>query len=186
MYSMNNYQSQKNRGFTLIEMLIAVFIFTVAMSALTVMAGRGIRSANDSQERITANFLALEGIEVVRNIRDTAFIQNSRDTWNSVFGQQIFGSNGCFNAVGDSNQNKTCAFVYDNNGNPSLETCETCLVYLGSQGYENDPSTPGGSPSAFTRKIYLNQITADEVQVRVTVEWAEDRIEMQNNLLLWN
>jgi prepilin-type N-terminal cleavage/methylation domain-containing protein len=189
MYSdMNTNKSQRyNRGFTLIEMLIAVFIFTVAMAALTVMAGRGIRASTEAQERITAEFLAVEGIEVVRNIRDSAFLSGlSVNSWTGVFGgNDIFGPDGCFNFEDDANQEKTCRFTYNASGQPELDTCDQCVVYLGSQGYENDSGTPGGVITPFVRKIYINQVDDHEIKVRVTVEWGTESIEFQDTLFLW-
>jgi prepilin-type N-terminal cleavage/methylation domain-containing protein len=184
---MTRQKQQGNRGFTIIEMLIAVFIFTVAISALTYMAGRGIRAAGDSQNRITAEFLAIEGMEVVRNVRDSAFLRNlDETTWENVFGGDISGPGGCFNALGDSNQEKTCGFVYDDNDIPQLESCNQCGLYLGetTRGYSHSPSG-GGDLTSFTRKIYINEINPGEVKVRTVVEWPGDSVEYQENLFLW-
>ena len=167
-------------------MLIAVFIFTVAISALTFMAGRGIRAANDSQNRITAEFLAIEGMEAVRNARDSAFLRTLDSTsWTAVFGGDISGPGGCFNALGDSDQNKTCGFEY-RDGVPNLISCEQCRLFLTatSNGYSHTQAGGGGA-SPFTRKIYINQISAGEVKVRVVVEWPGDSVEYQENLFLW-
>lgn len=176
----------KQKGFTLIEMLVAVFIFTVAMAALTLMAGRGIQASNQSSDRVTAEFLAVESLEAIRNMRDTAFITGRSDNnWTGVFGgTDLLNPEGCFNALGDINQNKTCAVYYDVDM-PTLQTCTNCVVYLGSQGYENDATTPGGVATKFIRKIYINQLATDEVRVRVTVEFDNEMVELQDNLLLW-
>ena len=180
------FSTQKNkRGFTLIEMLIAVFIFTVAISALTLMAGRGIRSANDSQNRITAEFLSIEGMEVVRNVRDSAFLAGLPETsWTGVFGgTSIFDPDGCFNALGDSNQNKTCAFIYDSSGVPSLSSCTACILSFDSNHVYSH--SLGGEITPFSRKIYINEISQGEIRVRVTVQWGNEMIEYQENLFFW-
>lgn len=187
--TMNTRYKKTNSGFTIIEMLIAVFIFTVAISALTYMAGRGIRAAGDSQNRITAEFLAIEGMEVVRNVRDTAFLRGlSATSWAQVFGGDISGPGECFNALGDENQNKTCGFTYDEStGVPILETCEgECGLFIGAStgGYTHDQGS-GGQLSPFTRKIYINQISQEEIRVRTVVEWRNESVEYQENLLLW-
>lgn len=175
-------RAQSQKGFTLIEMLIAVFIFTVSISALTYMAGRGIRAANDSKQRIVAEYLALEGMEAVRNIRDTAFLSNSSiSTWTGVFGGDISGPGGCFNV--DSSQNTPCAFSY-NNGVPELQECNSqCSLFLDTITKTYTYASGGQTP--YTRKIYLNQISQTEVKVRVLVEWGNESIEYQEHLFLW-
>ncbi len=180
---------KKHSGFTLIEMLIAVFIFTVAMAALTLMAGRGIQSSNQSSDRVTAEFLAIESLEAIRNMRDTALITGRSDnSWIGVFGgTNIFSAEGCFNKLGDADQNKTCA-VYYNGVNPTLIGCISCAVFFSdNEGYENDsPSrAPGSLATPFVRKVYINQLSTDEIRVRVTVEWDNQLVELEDNLLLW-
>jgi prepilin-type N-terminal cleavage/methylation domain-containing protein len=179
------YSTTKERGFTLIEMLIAVFIFTVSISALTYMAGRGIRVANDAQQRITAEYLALEGIEVVRNVRDSAFLSSfDESNWTNVFGD-ISGPGNCFYELGETGTQEPCAFSY-NNGIPQLEDCPTddCRLFIDTTNkvYTYNAS---GSRSPYTREIYLTQIDGPEIKVEVIVEWGNERIEYQEHLFLW-
>ncbi len=175
---------EKSRGFTIIEMLIAVLIFTIAISALTFMAGRGIRSARESQQRIIAEYLASEGMEVVRNIRDTAFLAGLNETsWTGVFGGDITGPGGCFNTLEDQNQEKTCEFNYTSEGIPELDICTSCTLFLDSTTkiyqYES------GLPTPFVREIFINEITPTEIKVKVRVIWGNESIEYQEHLFLW-
>lgn len=62
-----------HRGFTLIETLFAVLLFTTSLVALMSISGRGIASTAIAREELTARMLALEGIEAARNIRDRNF-----------------------------------------------------------------------------------------------------------------
>ena len=71
---MNYYSTKKHTGFTLIEMIIAVFIFTVSLTALMAISSRGLRTAKEAQNQVVADYLALEGIEIVRNLRDSALL----------------------------------------------------------------------------------------------------------------
>lgn len=179
----DNVRKSHTRGFTIIEMLIAVFIFTVSIAALTIMAGRGIRSTADSQHRMTAEFLAVEAVEAVRNVRDNAFLSGNASDWSSVF-NNISGS-GCLNEIGDSNQNKACGFSYVN-GVPLLEDCPTsnCKLFLhpSQMIYQYN----SGDDTLFSRYIYINEVSAGEAQVRVRVEWEGDAIEYEDHLFLWN
>ncbi len=71
--------NNQNRGFTLLESLIAITIFTVSILALLSVLSRGIASTTFSKNKIIASYLAEEGIEYVRNSRDTAMISGGTD-----------------------------------------------------------------------------------------------------------
>lgn len=62
------------KGFTIIELVISIFILSLAVvgvfSAFNIMS---IFSA-DSADRLTAAYLAQEGMEIIRNIRDTNWL----------------------------------------------------------------------------------------------------------------
>jgi len=65
----------KNRGFTLIEVVIAVSILTIGvLAAFNVVQNITIYSKLTSS-RLTATYLAQEGIELVRNQRDTNWLE---------------------------------------------------------------------------------------------------------------
>lgn len=63
-----------NSGFTLIETLVALGIFSASIVSLVVVTGSGLSNVSFSKNKITASYLAAEGIEVVRNMRDGAII----------------------------------------------------------------------------------------------------------------
>lgn len=172
---MSKYTHNSKRGFTIIEMLVAVFIFTVAISALTLMAGRGIKSARDSQQRITAEFLAIEAMEVVRNIRDSALISAG-----VTAADNVLSSSGCLNTPGGGND--SCSFEYSASGVPSLQQCSNCRIYLGSTGYTYNTTS---TQTPFVRRIYLYRLSQSEIRVRVVVQWDNEEIEYYQNLFLW-
>ena len=65
----------KNRGFTILEVLVAVFIITVGGLAAYAMVQQIVFDTFSSSYRLTAAYLAKEGIEIVRNIRDTNWLE---------------------------------------------------------------------------------------------------------------
>lgn len=65
-----NYKSKTNSGFTLVEVLIAIFLFGLSFTATSFILTANLRSAISIQNNFIASGLAQEGIEVVRNIRD--------------------------------------------------------------------------------------------------------------------
>jgi Tfp pilus assembly protein PilV len=64
-------------GFTLIETLFAILIFTASIVSLMMLSGRSLASTAGSSDELTARYLAQEGIEVTRNVRDTNFVANA-------------------------------------------------------------------------------------------------------------
>lgn len=63
-------QNQNQKGFTLIETLVAITIFTIALVAMLSISGRGISDINISKNKLIANYLGDEAIEGVRALRD--------------------------------------------------------------------------------------------------------------------
>lgn len=69
-----NYLLLTDKGFGLIEILIAVAILSASLITLTATAQISFRIMKDSLERTQASFLAEEGVEVVRILRDTSWL----------------------------------------------------------------------------------------------------------------
>ncbi len=83
---------QKNKAFTLVETLVAISIFTVSILGLISVLASGISDIGYAKKKITATYLAQEGIEYTRNFRD-----------NSV----LFDLNGVDNGWGEFENNFT-------------------------------------------------------------------------------
>lgn len=65
----------QNKGFTLLEVVIAVFFVTVSMGGVFTVIQKSFDIISISGSRLVAANLAQEGIEVVRNIRDTNWLE---------------------------------------------------------------------------------------------------------------
>lgn len=61
-------------GFTLIETMVAVSILTLSIAGPLFAANRAIVSAATARDRLTASYLAQEGVEYVRAMRDDVFL----------------------------------------------------------------------------------------------------------------
>jgi prepilin-type N-terminal cleavage/methylation domain-containing protein len=57
-------------GFTLVETLVAVMILAFAIIGPFVLSAQSLRASRDARSELSATYLALEGIEIVHNIRD--------------------------------------------------------------------------------------------------------------------
>jgi type II secretory pathway pseudopilin PulG len=149
---MKQYHHKNQTGFTLIETLFAVLIFSTALISLMAIAGRGISATNTAKQQIVAQYLAQEGLEVVRNIRDSNFISTAQ--WDT-------GLDICTSA-------NPCNVVYAPAGAPLDLGNGSSQVLQDSDGFFTDTATV---PSGFTREIVLTAQGLDEYLVASTVSW---------------
>lgn len=75
------------RAFTLVESMVAVTILTLAVAGPLFTAGRAIVAAQTARDQLTASYLAQEGVEYVRALRDDAYLEkypeNTDDAWDN-------------------------------------------------------------------------------------------------------
>ncbi|MDD2487600.1 MAG: type II secretion system protein [Candidatus Gracilibacteria bacterium] len=73
----------KNRkGFTIVELMIAIVIFTIGFLSAYLLIYSAINSSARSKNEIIASNIAREQIELVKNIRDTNWLKNW--DWNDL------------------------------------------------------------------------------------------------------
>jgi prepilin-type N-terminal cleavage/methylation domain-containing protein len=145
------YQTQQ--GFTLVETLVAIFILVMSITGPLFIAQQSFTSAATARERTTASFLAQEGIEYVRSVRDHNYLAGN--DWMQSLTPCI---------------GKTCTVDSVTRTYPTIATCSgACPAFKksveGLFGYQ------AGEPTNFIREISLTEISAHEMQVNVTVTW---------------
>ena len=80
------------RGFGLIEVVIASGILVIVAGASLALSNTVAKGNLVLADRTAANFLAVEGIEAVHQLRDTNFIdQNPSTIWNSGLDTGTYG-----------------------------------------------------------------------------------------------
>ncbi|OGI70023.1 hypothetical protein A2824_03615 [Candidatus Nomurabacteria bacterium RIFCSPHIGHO2_01_FULL_42_16] len=62
---------QRSGGFTLIETLTALLIFSTSIVVLITATSQGFSNTNYAKNKFIASYLAQEGVEIVRNARDS-------------------------------------------------------------------------------------------------------------------
>ncbi len=72
-----SYRHYRESGQTLIETIVAIFVLTVGLLGGLGLAVYAFGASSDIVERITATSLAREGIEVVRRMRDSNWLDDS-------------------------------------------------------------------------------------------------------------
>jgi len=180
-----------NKAFTLIETLVAISIFSLSVLGLMSVLASGLSNITYAKRKMTADYLAQEGIEYIRNMRDT-YVLYSSDTqtgWNA-FNVKVAGAifpsgnticattNGCYlNTDGLSYSvpssmamtllipiactNTTCSNA------PLLYDSGNDLLWGGKYNYTL------GTQSGFIRTIKVNQISANETRIFSIVSWQQ-------------
>lgn len=152
--------THNQKGFTLIETLFAVLIFSAALVALMTIASRGISAAGAARQQMVAHYLAQEGLEIARNVRDVNYLTAS--AWDAGISQ-----------CGPSATN-ACKVVYSSR---SLTPCGSSCVVLENLNTYADT----GAPSLYTRQIYVvpanpDPALNDEYKVVSVVTWTSKTI----------
>jgi Tfp pilus assembly protein PilV len=151
-----------NFGFTLVETLVAISIFSMSILGLLSILASSIMNTTYAKEKLIADYLAQEGIEYVRNMRDTSALYD------------VSGGQHGWDAFKSSLSSASCigAGCYVNN--MSLVACASgsCPSFL----YDNTTGKYGytsGTSSAYIRKIQAIQVNADDVRISSTVFWKQ-------------
>ena len=66
-----------NRAFSLLETLVAISIFTVSLLGIMSVLASSISSTSYAKQKMVATYLAQEGIEHTRNLRDTSVLSSA-------------------------------------------------------------------------------------------------------------
>ena len=144
------------KSFTLIEVMVAIFIITVGAGAAFALIRQTLFATSLLQDRLIAAYLAQEGIEIVKNIRDTNWLKKRSDftiPWNNGFTncQTPTGCEGDYNAQ-------------------SLVPYQDRNLYIDSDGFY---SYSPGVLTKFKRKISIDEISSEKMRVLVEVKWTE-------------
>lgn len=177
-------------GFTLMEVLVSVTVLSVGVvGAITLLNSSTSMIANSNNKVIAVN-LAQEGIELVRNVRDTNFLRITSGVVGASWDDNLV------QAVGGTNQLKFFCSSMDESISAfppgSIDACgASCQVYLYHRGgyrcYSDDfntPYNPPGPGGPFTRDNYSgfsrfitvtkvdtdgNPVTTDDDHILATV-----------------
>jgi hypothetical protein len=177
-----------SKGLTLLEVIIAIFIITVGIIGIFSLITYTISSASFAKDNLIAAYLAQEGIEIVRNIRDTNWLEA---------GDWFEGFENC--ATG-CEVDYYCTTVEDpNSANPALHNC--LASYDGGHFLKIDANNfynyAVGTETKFKRKITITDaviggpVSGNSININVKVEvfWQEKgnnySFEAQENLYNW-
>lgn len=156
--SLNKNQIAKNSGFSLLEVLVAIFIVLVGFVGVMILIDKAIVAGSQSASKLIAANLAQEGIEVVKNIRELNYDQTvGWDNWYSSFTQ---GTAYPYMVEYDD-QNLT----RPDNG--------LFLRFNSSTGLYSYNAGAGNVLTTFKRTVTLTRISAAEMKVVSVVSWTD-------------
>ena len=117
-----------------------------------------LKANEDLNQKVTAMYLGVEGAEIVRQIRDTSFLENEE------FDQEFLGK---FDKPLVPIRSGESWDLIDSSTNPSLKK-----VYLTNEGFLQRSDTsppPDWKETQFKRWIEISKVSDDEIKVQVFV-----------------
>ena len=185
---MKHFKTLQKQGFTLIETLIAITVLLIAIVAPMSLASEGILAARLAQDQIVAFYLAQEGVEAVRNLRDQNKLEN-RPMLDGALGNCIVSDPGTDPAIAQPG-----CYIETTNARPfSVTNCVgSCpLIRQGSNLYTYR-TTSGYADTKYRRNIrawYVPGTGNQHMRVEVTVFWpfrqTTRSYTLRNNMTEW-
>ncbi|HUY05376.1 MAG TPA: prepilin-type N-terminal cleavage/methylation domain-containing protein [Candidatus Paceibacterota bacterium] len=170
------------RGFTLIEAMIAITILTFAVAGPLSAASHALVATEVARDQLTASYLAQEGIEYLRAMRDDAYLAgypsgSSAAAWtNFVSGSSAASITQC--------RATTCTLdpsrLMGTGSGLSLEQCSlsgtpyaACApLYISNNIYTEQSGLAGAVKTAFTRTVQATDISGTDEEIVSTVSWS--------------
>jgi hypothetical protein len=150
------------KGFTLLEAVIGIFIIVVGLVGGLSAVLQIVSLSSVSSGRLTAAYLAQEGIEIIRNIRDTNWLE-ARTATSTPWDEGLTGcAAGC---VADYNHS-----YGPNPTDPNLPAYSGQSLNIGGSGFYGYAA---GTATTFKRKITIQKPASDRLEVTVEVTWTE-------------
>jgi type II secretory pathway pseudopilin PulG len=153
-------KSQKNKGFTLLEALVAVSILMVAVVAPITIAQKGLSSAIYTKNQMIASYLAQDAIEYVKNMRDENILNDA--DW-------LYGFDNCLGTYSCSVDTKELLASGVLEDEDKLIKRQVSGDDFEFYGYDS------GEDTSFKRKVNIQErISGEEAIINVVVRWDDD------------
>jgi prepilin-type N-terminal cleavage/methylation domain-containing protein len=154
-----------NKGFTVLETMIAILIASMAIAGASLAARGGIRAGGIAKEEVKAFYLAQEALEFLSNVRDSNEISTLNGTpkdW--LYGIASAASDPCY-------PGKICTVDPSDSVSP-LSACSGICSNLRQHpsdyrmGYN-----PTWNTTQYRREITLERTSQSEAVVAIRVAW---------------
>lgn len=166
---------KNNKGFSLVETLVAISILSLSIAATFTAVQGGIQNSTIAKDQTTAFYLAQEAMEYIKNIRDENAlysIQNPDAPRNWLYGISSVANDPCY--FGKVCQIDSSIKTVTSCGSASITSSPPNLCsYLNQDpvtllfGY-----TASWTVTRFKREIQIRQLVTDrEVEVVISISW---------------
>lgn len=161
-----NFKNLKfNKGLTLVETLVAISIFTIALVGMLNITGGSIADSSYAKDKITANYLASEGVEYIRNLRDTYNLYEANG-WQNFLDKlavcKVENKTGCY--IDPQNIN------FANEEQPMKDLAINQCASGICPNFYFEPSLTvykynytSGNTTSFSRKIFIEEVATQSV-----------------------
>jgi len=154
------------KGQSILEMLVAIFVLVVVLTATIVLIITSINASRHSKNKLIATSLAREGIEIVRNIRDSNWIDPSSPlpSWDDgLFDESVNNYSTALPIIDGSNPVSLKFADYDfTAAYPDIRIKVESNSYLQGEGI--------GADSSFYRLLYINPICHDDSETEQIID----------------
>lgn len=156
---------KKNKGFSIIELMVSFAVLTVGLAAGLNLIGQGLKSSSYLKNQSIASYLAVEGIELVKNKRDENFLK--KVNWIQDLQNNCVASDACIINVTDLvNGINQCPKISGEPKCPPLKYDTTLNLYNYSTGLT----------TIFTRKISISTVGgfgSEDREITSEVSWTD-------------
>ncbi len=181
IYHPSSINPSTSFGQTLIEAIVAIGIIIMVLTTAFVLAGRTIRMGTVSRQKLQAINLAQQGIEAVRNIRDTNWIQIKK---------------GVSGATWDNGDGDINTFTIEDNLDDTVQQRGVQMTFYG-WGITENPNYFDSNLNTvlysddtfFTRTIDIEDdpkgTGEEKKRITVTVSWPNGQVELEKDITNW-
>jgi len=134
-----------SNGFTLIELLITISVISVGIAGVLIATQQSISVIDYANSRFTAALLAQEGVEIIKNIRDTNFLKGN--SWND----------------GLSDGDHEVQYIV-----PRIAIYTDSYLTKDEHDFYNYTSA---DDTKFKRKVQITNVPSDKIELEITVYW---------------
>ncbi len=155
MLSKKNNNSEQG-GFTLFETLIAMGIITMGLLGIMTLVVYNLKAQTFNKNYIIASMLAQEGLEFVRQVRDTNWMTNPLP--------------GVFDGINGNGSDYTFTVSEGPTIDYTANSISDGRLYLKNDFYTHDNT---GAPTSFYRLITVDNSGSNYLKINSWVQWTE-------------
>ena len=178
--------TKRKKAFGLLEVLLAGVIIIIVLSSLVVVARNALDNSVLLQQRAQATYLAQEGIELVRQIRDTNYIDGDNKTkWNTLEGTDSAvvistNSNTKYAVKGDMSAGRVRLVLYNGQEDGVVSIDGTDFI----RTIKFDDNYDGSLQQDPKLKYNGSQVTTQSFSVEVEVSWQSKNSEQRKTIMI--